>query len=898
MREAFKRFRRGVRALVSRRALDREMDDEMRLHVELETEELVRAGMPPIEARRRARLAFGGVERFKEEARDGRGSYFLDRTLRELRLSLRSLRRNPGFAAVVVLTISLAIAASTATFALLERIVLRPLPYPASERIVQVTHDGAGSDMADMGLSSGAYLHYVERSGTFQALATYQETVLNLSSGMGSAERIHVTMAGPELFDVLGIHPVVGRAFTAADARGSFMNLNWTIPVVIGHELWQRRFGGDSAIVGRVIRVNDRPREVIGVLPPRLAFPEPRAQLWMLFIPEASRASMDGPGSSVVGRLRYGVTPATAEAELRALLPSIVGRFRDATAERLAEMRPTPRVTPLREIVVGEDAPVLWALFGGVLVLLLVAIMNVANLFLVRAGQRSREIAVRRAIGARSADVTRLFMTESAMLFLAGSIIGLMLANAALAMLVRASPIELPRLQEVRLDGWALAFAATVAILGTLACGAPGALRWRRDIPMDQPLRATGAVGLGRRGRRARAILVAAQLSLTLALLTCAGLMARSVAHLARVPLGFDEAGLLTVEIGLPYAKAGRYQAVYSGLLQRVRAIPGVGEAAMASDVPLSGIWGNSVPVFDVASGEGENVPRASLVFHSPDYLDVMQTRVAEGAMATPGGSAVSHPVLVSAALSRRLFRGGESVGREIRRMDLDGELDPRQPSYTVVGVVEDVRQRSLSEAPAEVVYVPLIDPPVDPFIVPTEMTVVVRTTLAPESLVADVRRVIADYDASLSVARVRSMESMVAASSARSTFLALLLAGGSLTTLLIGAIGIWGMVGYAVRQRIAEIGLRLALGASTRSVTTLFLRDALAITLAGAAAGVVLSLVAGRVLRALLFMVSPADPVTLLAATILLVVVGLLAGYLPARRAARVDPAVALKVE
>ncbi len=266
--------------------------------------------------------------------------------------------------------------------------------------------------------------------------------------------------------------------------------------------------------------------------------------------------------------------------------------------------------------------------------------------------------------------------------------------------------------------------------------------------------------------------------------------------------------------------------------------------------------------------------------------------------MATPGGSAVSHPVLVSAALSRRLFRGGESVGREIRRMDLDGELDPRQPSYTVVGVVEDVRQRSLSEAPAEVVYVPLIDPPVDPFIVPTEMTVVVRTTLAPESLVADVRRVIADYDASLSVARVRSMESMVAASSARSTFLALLLAGGSLTTLLIGAIGIWGMVGYAVRQRIAEVGLRLALGASTRSVTTLFLRDALAITLAGAAAGVVLSLVAGRVLRALLFMVSPTDPVTLLAATILLVVVGLLAGYLPARRAARVDPAAALKVE
>jgi predicted permease len=896
MRGGLELLRRRLGALLNRRALEQDMDEEMRLHVELEAAELARTGFPADEALRRARIAFGGVERFKEEAREARSGQAMERMLRELRLSLRTLRRSPGFTLTVLLTITLGIGASTALFTVLNRIVLQPLPYPASERLVRVTHDTPG--MPDAGLSSGTYLYYRDRASSFQSLASYHETVLNLASGEGSAERVRVAMTGPELFDVLGVRPVLGRAYTVADAQESFTDLNWTIPVLLGHELWQRRFGGDSAVVGRIIRINDRPREVVGILPPRIEFPEPRTQVWMLFMPEPAFATLDGPGDGAVGRLRPGVSPEAAEAELRALLPSIAGRFRDATPDRLAELRLMPRVTTLRTVVVGDHATVLWALFGGMLILLFVAMVNVANLFLVRSGYSGREIAVRRALGARPVDVARLFFVEGSILTLAGAVLGLSLAGAAIALLVDAAPVELPRLNEVRLDGWSVLFAAIVAAAAMLTLGAPGTLYQPRATSMHQPIRSAGTVGHGRAARRTRDTLMLAQVALALTLLTCAALAVQSAARLTHVDHGFDETGLLTVEIGLPYANAGRHRAIYLGLLERLRAIPGVADAAVASDIPLTGLWGNSYPVLAADGSIRAPVdagPPTSLVFHSQGYLAAMGTRVIDGAATTARTPPAQHPVLVSAALAHRLFGDAGSVGRRILRIGENGDIDPRQPAFTIVGVVEDVRERSLADAPAEVVYVPLLEQPVDPWIVPTEMTLVLRSTLPADALTAAVRRAIVGYDPSLSVARVRSMETIVDASTARATFLALLLLAASMATLFVGTVGIWGVVAYTVRQRTAEIGLRLVLGAPRSGVTALVMRQTLAITLLGAVVGIVLSLAAAHALRALLFGVSPSDPLTMVTCTCALIVVGLVAGYLPARRAARVNPLLAL---
>ena len=894
------RWRRRAGVLLRRRTLSREMDEEMRLHLELEAEELVRAGLPPAEARRRARLAFGGVDRFREEGREARAGQRVERLLRELRLVLRTLQHSRGFAAVVVLTIALGLGTATAIFALLDRIVLQPLPYPAAERLAYVTHDAVGLGLEDAGLSSGTALHYRERASAFEALATYQQTVLNLSSGEGSAERVHLAMTDPEFFTVLGVRPVLGRAYTAADARGSFMNLNWTIPVLIGHELWTRRFGGDSGVVGRVIQINDRPREVIGVLPPQLAFPTRETQVWMLFIPEASAAAVGPLGTSAVARLRPGVTADDAELELRRVLPAIAGRYRDATPQRLAELGLVPRVEPLRAVVVGDAARLLWALFGGVAILLLVASVNVANLLLVRAEHRARETALRRALGASAMDVARLFLLESAVLTAVGTALGLVIAAWGLGLLVRIAPAQLPRLHEVRLDGPAVLFAGVVAILLTVVFGVIGVWHQQQRASLDRQLRVGGAAaGLGPRGRRVRGVLVASQMALALTLLVCAALMLRSVGQLLQMPRGFDPAGVLTVETGLPYKKAGQHGAVYAGLLDRLRAIPGVTEAAAVSDVPLTGTWGNSYPVHAtaVADRDDEPGPPVPLAFFTPGYLELMGTRVLAGQTISDHTNAASRPVLVSAALARRLFGRSDAVGATIRRAaDESGEVDPAQPSWTVVGVVEDVRQRSLTEPPAEVVYVPLLDPPVEPWIVPTEMTVVLRTTVSPETLVGLVRRTMADYDPSLSVARVRSMEGIVASSSAATTLLTWLLLAAGAAALFLGAVGIWGGVAYAVRQRTAEIGVRIALGAPRARVVSLVVGESVTAVLAGAVIGVGLSLGAARLLRALLVGVSPADPPAVLAAAGLLLVVGCLAAYFPARAVARINPVVALR--
>jgi predicted permease len=905
----------GLRArlgLLSRRAAETRMAEEIRFHLEMETEKLVREGLSPEEARRRAVLAFGGVEGHKEAMRDTRGVRSLENLWRDLRHALRTLWKTPYFSLVAVLTLALGIGAVTALFAMVNAILIQPLPYPRADRLVAVSHAAPGLGLAETGLSSGTYFLYRDRARSFQGLALYEETVLNLSGAAGPAERVQVTYTGPELFQILGVRPELGRLFTTEDGRPGFMDGRWTIPVLLSHDLWQQRFGGDPGIIDRIVTLNDLPRIVVGVMPPGFAFPRPETQVWMLMIPPAETANFAQQLSySAVGRLRPGVAPESAQAELQRLLPSIAGLYPDATPTRIAEVGLRPEVVPLKRVVVGGASRALWVLLGGMGVLLLVACANVANLFLVRAEHRAREVAVRTALGARRLDLARLFLCESLLLSLAGAATGLLLAAGGLSALVAFAPVELPRLHEVRIDGWVLAFTTGIAVLVALLFGGVSLLRQARSAMLAPTLRNGGSRVADRRGRgRVRDLLVASQTALALLLLAGSALMVQSFARLMRVDPGFDPSDVLTVEIGLPYRMAGDYPRVYGELLEQVRALPGVQGAAAASSLPLSGEGPYEYPLrVEGRAAPGYAPPAVRMKFVTPRYFQVMRIPVVDGSSLLPRERPeVPNPVLVSAALARRLFPGESPIGKQVRRLDSDGEpprlFDPSTgslrttPPYTIAGVVADVRETSLREAPPEILYVPVLDPPVEPSVVPTEMTLVLRTAVPPLSLAPAVRLAVADVDPALSVARIRTLDAIVRASTARESFLMALLLAAATASLLLGSVGIYGVVAYVVRRRTQEIGIRVALGARAGRITGLVLRELLCSVLVGALVGLAGTFAGTRVLRSLLFGVSPTDPLTLAAVTALLLCVALLAGLIPARRAARVDPMVALRAE
>lgn len=893
-------IRERLRALFHRSREEDAMEAELRFHIEMQTEENLRRGMEPEEARREAALAFGGVERVKEEVREARGVRPLENLARDLRYALRTLRRSPGFAAAAVLTLALGIGALTATYALVDSILIEPLPYPGSDRLVAIEHAAPGAGVTRAGISGGLFLHYRANARSVEGLALYTERTLTLSGGDGDVERVSVTMAGPELFRTLGVRPELGRLFTEADGRRGFMDGRWPIPVLLSHRLWESRYGGDRAIIGRMITINDLPREVVGVLPEGFGFPHPTTDIWRLDMPEPGSAMVSWLDYEAVARLRPHVTPAQAEADLTRILPSVVGEYRDATPELLARMRIVPRVVPLKDAVVGDVGAVLWILLGGMSFLLLVACANIANLFLLRGEHRSREVAVRAALGAERADLVRLFLSESLLLSGGGALLGLLLAWWTLHALVAFAPVELPRLQEVKVDGRAAAFAAAIALLAALVFGSVSLARQSRSA-LAPRLKGGGRGGAGgREGRRTRNLLVGGQVALALTLLVGSALMAQSFARLTAVDPGFDPDSVLTVEIGLPYRQAANHEQIYDAVVERVRALPGVTAAAMASSVPLTGeVWSSRVRASDRPVRPEEKGREVALDFFTPGYLQTMRTPVVEGIGFAPGERVeAAHPVLLSASLARRLFPGESALGKPVRRLQSSGEEDPRQPDYTVAGVVADVRETSLRADPTEIVYIPVIAPPVEPSVVPTDMSLVIRSAAPPLTLVASVRSAIHEVAPELALGRVRSMESIVRRSTARESFLTLLLLVAAASSLFLGLVGIYGVVAYAVRRREQEIGIRVALGATAGQVTRLVLREWFSILAAGLAVGTLTALASTRALRSMLFEVSPTDPLTLGVVAVLLAAVALVASLVPARRAARTDPMVALRAE
>jgi putative ABC transport system permease protein len=808
----------------------------------------------------------------------------------DLRQAARALARSPGFTLAAALTLAIGIGATTTVFSLVNAILLEPLPYRHADRLVAVGHTAPGLELGSTGMSDGTYLHYRAHSRALEEIATWYENVANVSGG-GDAERVPVAMVSHTFFTVLDARTTLGRLPTPGDADGS-----GEVVVLISHDLWQRRYGSDPDIIGTTIEANRVPRRVIGVMEPGFDFPRREIGIWYPTDPDPAEARASDLYQHGIARLRRGVNAAAAERELNRLIASLPDAFPDMTRQLLADARLRAQVTPLRDAVVGEASAALWLLLGGMAFLLLIACANVANLCLVRGEYRQKEIAVRTALGADRLRLARLFGAESLILVALGAAAGVFVADAGVQALVAYGPANLPRLHDVAIDARVLGFVAVLSLVIALLFAFPPLFRYA-GVDVARALKESGfGITAGVSGQRARRLLITGQVALALTLLVGSALLAQSFWRLKRAHPGFNADGVLTAEIAVPrsgYESYDQARRLWDGLLTQVRALPGVEGAAAVSGLPLVPQPAYYDVAFDVAGRPAESRQAITMYHASISYFETMHIPVVEGTGLAAATRAVERPVLLSAAAARRLFPGESAVGKRLRR-----GVGSERPWATVAGVVGDVPKQRVGGEPAEIVYVPMLENAVDPGIMPSHSVLVVRASVPPATLTPAVRRIVRELDPHLPVANVRTMERIVADSMARTSFTMLLLIIAAAAALFLGGIGLYGVISYVVSRRTHELGIRIALGARTADVRNLVVREGARFALGGIALGVIAALALTRLLRGLLYQVSPTDPVTLVAMVVLLLGVTLFASWLPARRAAAIEPLRALRTE
>jgi predicted permease len=806
----------------------------------------------------------------------------------------RELRRSPWFLAVAVLTLGVGIGATTAIFAVVDAVLLRPLPYAEADRLVALKHDSPGLGMDQLEMSDGTYLLYRKENRVLADLGIYQSRPVTLT-GAGDPERLQSAEATGSIFQVLRVKPALGRMLQEADEAPGAEKV-----VLLSDGLWRRRFGGDPRVVGKTLRADGVERRIVGVMGPEFAFPTVDTATWLPLTIDPAHYRIGDFSYGGLGRLRPGVTPARAARELSALvwrIPEVYGD-QGLPREMIQSARLAVHVTPLRDTIVGDVESLLWILLGSVACILLIACANVANLFLVRAEKRSREMAVRTALGASRGDIARLFLAESLGLALLGGVLGLVLTAAGVRLLVSLSPPGIPRLSEIGVDGRVVLFTLLLSTFAGLFCGAIAALRY--GSPAAPALGDGGRGGTAGRGRlRARNLLVAVQVALALVLLIGSGLMVRSFWLLRGVDPGFDPRGVLTLRLNLPAADYRDAPAVFrftEQLLERVRALPGVVSAASVYPLPLGGSDSSSGYTFeDFPRPPGQVLSMMSDGFVSPDYFRALGIPVITGRTFTrqdadPG----TKPVMISHALAERLWPGRSPIGHRL------AAGSSNTPEWrTIIGVVGDVHIQGMEQKPEQRVYYPMLraSGKSDTWI-PHGFSLVIKSQGDPTLLAGPVREAIRSLDPNLPLSDVRSMRELETRSIVRTTFTMLLLAIAAAVALLLGTVGIYGVISYVVGQRTREIGVRMALGARREEISRMVLREGLGIILAGVAAGLAAALAATRLMAALLYGVSPTDPWTFAAVPLLLVAVALLASWVPAQRASSVDPLEAIRHE
>lgn len=863
--------------LFRRDKVDEELEEELRFHLEARTRDNLSANMNVEAAQQDARRRFGNITLAKERAHEMNIVMSMETIGRDLRYTLRNLYKSPGFTVVAILTLALGFGANTAVFTVVNGVLLRPLPFPSPGRLFLISYQSKQGVFENQpGLYDKDYLEYRQHNQSFEQIATFNEDSATLT-GAGDAARLPIAMVTSSFFPVLQVNPAIGRVFLPEEEHLANNRV-----ALLSDKIWRKRFAADPSILGKTIILDGAPYSVVGVMPADFGFPHEVA----LWLPLAVGAD---PGNTytrpVVGRLRPSVSRQQALAELEAVARHFPPSPGASPESMVAE------ILPLNDLLVAKIRKSLMIFMGAVAFVLLIACANVGNLLLMRGTARQREIAVRNALGASRGRVVRQLLTESTLLSVSGSMIGILVAILGVRVLLSLAPAAgVPRLDEIHIDAGVLTFVVGLGAMTGILFGLVPALqatgnRVRDFISLSEPT-------VTARRQRLRAALVVSEIALALVLLAGAGLMIKSFMRMRTVDPGFRIENILTMTVDLPdstYPTTPAIEAFHAQMLEKLSHLPGVVAAGAVNWMPLHPMLVRGTFQFDGGRKPGYIVAKPAV---SPDYFHVMGIRLLQGREFTEQDlSSAPGVAIVTQSVVKTLWPGEEPIGKKIT---LEDNAKP-QDWLTVVGVVDDIRQQSLAEKPQPAIYQPL-QQVTRPFFL-SHMNFVVRTTQNPQDVATALREVLHQVDTGQPV-EIAALTHLADANIAETRFQTRLISAFSIVALFLAAIGIYGVLASAVTERTREIGICMALGAKKTDVSFILLKRALLLVMAGVALGGCGALVLTRVLAKFLFEVKPTDPVTFLCVAAILALTGLIAGLLPARRATRVDPIVALRWE
>lgn len=881
-----KGLRARLRALFRRGAAERELDEELRFHIEMETEKNVRAGMNPIDARRRALRDFGGVEPTKEAHRDVRGRW-LEELAADARYALRTLRRAPVLAAAAILTLALGIGANTTIFSAVNAVVLQPLPFAQPDRLVMLWEENPEKGWYQQVCAPANVLDWQEQVKAFQDITMFMDGAgVSTLTGEGAPRVLKTSDVTGNFFDVLGVRAQLGRTLQP--------NETWSADgvartAVISDRFWRAQFGADPRAVGRTIRVDGQQLQIVGVAPSGFSFPVEGIDIWL---PRAWKPDIRAKDffrrahfMRAVARLAPGASLETADAQLQAV------------AGRLKQQYPATNkymgagLTPLHRFLVGDTRLPLLVLLAAVGLLLLIACANVGNLLLVRAVGREREAALRLTLGAGRRRLAKQALTESLVLSVLGGVAGIALGVVGTRVLEALQPPGMLRVSHFAVDWTVLGYVLIIVAGSGLLFGTAPALWNGRRSPAES-LKQGGRGGDTRRMRRWTELLVVGEVALAVVLTLGAGLLVRSFRQLTQVDPGFDSHGVLATQIvlsGPKYDSASQARVFFDQLVGRVASLPGVLGAAATSNVPLQGT-GYTSDFVVAGRPAGEYYPEITHRMVTPAYFSVMRVKLLRGRAFTAEDRQGTLPVvIVNEEVEKKYFPGQDPVGQ---RMTFDKVPNDKSEWLTIVGVVRGERQQALAAEPLIEAYVPYTQE------TPGAMSVLARVSGDPTALGPAIRRIVAELDSDLPITKMASVDEIRARSLSRERFLMTMLVVFAGVGLLLAVIGVYGVLGQVARRRTREMGIRIALGSPVGSVRWLVVRQGLTLVASGLAIGITVAVVATRGLTALLYHVAPADPVTFVVVPIVLAVTGVAAAWIPAVQASRADPAVALRAE
>ena len=896
---------RTLNRLFERRRRYADISASIQEHIQERTEELMDDGVPRDEAEQAARREFGNVTLIQERSREMWQWSMVESILADVKLTFRRLRKSPGFTATILLTLAIGIGANTAVFSVLNSVLLKPLPYPNSEQLVSLWLNAPGAAglsnfISGLHLSSSMYFTFAEHNQTFESLGVWTRGTANVT-GLARPEEVHTGLVSDGVLQSLQVQPAVGRWLTPAD-----QDPHGSKAVMLSYGYWQRRFGGDPFVVGRNITVDAVTKEIVGVMPRGFRLIDQDFDLLVPLAFDRNNQKLAGFGFDGIGRLKPGITLAQANADIARLIPVWMDTWTNGPGTNphfYETWKIAPQLRLLKKQVIGNVDSLLWVVMGTVVLVMLIACTNVANLLLVRADSRQQELSIRSALGAGRTRIARELLVESASLGLMGGALSVGVAYAGVRLLMAMGPADLPRLSEVSIDARALGFTLLLSLVSGLLFGSIPAAKYARARASAVIPSAGRTASAGRMRSRSRNLLVVAQVAMALVLLVSAVLMIRTFAALRNVDPGFsDAAHVQTMRIWIPdllVADPETVTHIQNNIADKVAGIPGVTSAGFAAALPMEGID----PNWDEMRVEGQNYaddhpPLRMFNSVSPGYFRAMGTRLVAGREFTwTEVYGLRRVAIVSENFARESWGSAPAaIGKRIHQF-------PKMPWVEVIGVAQDVRHNGVDEKAPAIVYWPAMfnnpytpQPTID---APRFVTFAIRSERAGnKDFIGEVQRAVWAINANLPVASVQTMQDIYGKSLARTSFTLVMLAIAGTMALALGVIGIYGVISYAVSQRTREIGIRLALGAQKSELKWMFVRSALVLTAVGVVIGVGTATAVVQLMKSLLFGISPLDPLTFLTVPLVLAASAALASYLPARRAAAVNPVEALRAE